>query len=206
MYKRIMLFFGVLLLSFAFSYEVIAQEVNRGVRGGLTMSSLYVDVDNLDDEDARFGFHVGLFSQIMYTPSVGIQPELIFTTKGSKAYYGGLINQNVEFGLSYVDLPVLLVIRPMDLLEIHAGPYGGLMLGSNIRFSGTIEGEDDIDRDQFNTIDYGFAFGVQLNTGIISAGLRYNLGRRKLADSDVTELLLGDSKHSYGQLFVALRF
>ncbi len=206
MYKRILIISGVLLFMFVFQHQTKAQEVDKGVRIGLTMSNLYMDVDDLDDEDARFGFHAGLFSKVMYTPSLGIQPELLYTTKGSEAYYDGLINQNVEFGLSYIDLPVLLVIRPVEALEIHAGPYGGLMLGSNIRFSGTIEGEDEIDRDHFNTIDYGFAFGIQFNAGIVAAGLRYNLGRSELADSDVTQLLLGDSKNSYGQLYVALNF
>ena len=181
------------------------QGITGGFKGGLTMSNLYIDREDLDDENARFGFHVGVFSQMMVADVVGFQPELLFSTKGTEGVYGGIINQTVTFNMNYLDLPILLVVRPVDLLEIHAGPYVGLLISSNVEYTGTIDGESEIDRDHFNTIDYGFAAGVALNFGSVQIGLRYNLGLQELADSDTSRMLLGDSKHSFGQLFLGLK-
>lgn len=187
------------------SSVVKAQNVSGGLKGGLTMSNLYIDDDEIDDENARFGFHAGFFSQVMFLETFGLQPELLFTTKGTKATYDGIIDQTVDFNLNYLEIPVLAVFRPVEMIEFHAGPYVGLLLSSNIEYSGAIDGNDEIDRDNFNTLDYGLGFGFALNFGQVQAGLRYNIGLQKLANSDVSEMMLGDSKNAYGQLFVAFK-
>ncbi len=180
-----------------------AQEMSGGIKGGLTMSNLYIDKNEIDDENARFGFHAGFFSQVMFLETFGLQPELLFTTKGTKATYDGFISQTVDFNLNYLEVPILAVFRPVEMIEFHAGPYVGLLLSSNIKYSGAIEGHDEIDRDNFNTVDYGLGFGFALNFGQVQAGLRYNIGLQKLANSNVSEMLLGDSKNAYGQLYIA---
>jgi hypothetical protein len=187
------------------SLSARAQEISGGIKGGLTMSNLYIDVDGLDDENARFGFHAGLFSQIMFSETFGMQPEMLYITKGTKATYEGLISQTIDFNLNYIDLPVFLVLRPVEILEIHVGAYVGLLLNSNVKYSGTIEGYDEISRDNFNTVDYGVGAGLALNFGNMQTGIRYSLGLQELADSDVANLLLGDSKNSFGQLYIAFR-
>ncbi len=180
-----------------------AQTVNGGIKGGLTMSNFYIDEEDLDDENARFGINAGFFSQIMYFETFGIQPELLYTSKGVEGVYGGVIDQTVKFNLSYIDLPILAVFRPIEVLDFYAGPFIGFLLSSNVEFSGTIDGESEIDRDNLNTFDYGVTAGIAYNFGNLRAGLRYNLGMQNLADSDVGRLLLGDSKNSYGQLYIA---
>lgn len=183
-----------------------SQDISGGIKAGLTMSNLYIEEDDIDDENARFGIHAGLYSQIMLFETIGIQPELLYTSKGTEVVYGGLIDQTVNFNLNYLELPVLLVFRPLEILEFHAGPYVGLMLNSKIIYSGTIDGYDEISRDNFNTLDYGVGAGLALNFGNVQTGIRYNLGLQKLAKTDLTNLLMGDSKNAYGQLYVALRF
>ena len=205
MYNKTIVITFALMFSFLISPKLFSQDVSVGLKGGLTMSNLYIDRDELDDENARFGYHVGLFSQIMFFETFGIQPEILYTTKGSKAKYTGAIDQTIRFNLSYIDIPVLFVFRPGEVLEFHAGPYAGLLLSGNTEFSGLIEGESDIDRDDFNTLDYGFAGGLAINLGNVQAGLRYNLGLNELADTNLTRLLLGDSKNSYGQLYFTIR-
>ncbi len=182
-----------------------AQQISVGVKGGLTMSNLYMEEDDIDDENARFGIHAGLYSQYMLSETFGIQPELLYTAKGTEAIYDGFISQTVNFNLNYLELPIFAVFRPLEILEFHAGPYVGLLLNSNIKYSGAIEGEDEISRDNFNTLDYGIGAGVALNFGIVQAGIRYNLGLQKIAKTDIANLLLGDSKNAYGQLYIAFR-
>jgi hypothetical protein len=185
--------------------SIKAQEVTTGIKGGLTLSNLYIDRDELDDENARMGFHAGFFSQVMFGETFGLQPEFLYTTKGTEANYQGMFDQTVNFNINYIDIPLFVVLRPVELLEIYAGPYIGFMLNSNIKYSGAIDGTDELDRDHFNTVDYGVAGGVALNFGSVQAGARYYIGLQELADSDASNMLLGDSKHSYGQLYIALK-
>ena len=185
------------------SNEVFAQ-MRAGVKGGLNVSNLYVD--DVDDENARFGFNLGVYTQLLSSDVFAIQPELLFSTKGSKIEYGGsLFDQTVKYNLSYLDLPVLAVFNLGEAAEIHVGPYVGYLLAANISHDGDLgSGTDDIDRDHLKPFDYGLSGGFGLNFGNVQIGARYNYGFAKLADSDAADLLIGDSKNSVAQVYLAL--
>jgi len=192
----------VMLLS-GLATSSIAQDRRMGVKGGLNLSNLYVD--NIDDENARVGFHVGVYGQILSTDAFAIQPELMFTTKGSETEIGGLIDQNIKFNLNYLELPVLAVFKLGDAAEIHVGPYVGYLLNANIKTEGDLGGStDNLDRDNFNSVDFGLAGGFGLNFGALQVGARYSFGLSEIADSDAAELMLGDAKNSCAQLYLAL--
>ncbi len=195
--------FTALMVVMALSAK--AQQVSGGIKSGLTMSNLYIEKDDIDDENSRFGFHAGLFSQIMILEKIGIQPELLFTTKGTEATYGGIFDQTVNFNLNYLEVPVFVLVRPIGILEFHAGPYVGLLVNSTVEYSGTIDDVDEIDRDNFSTLDYGIGVGMALNFDYLQTGIRYNMGLQKLAESEIADLLLGDSKNGFGQLYVSLK-
>lgn len=184
---------------------VKSQGASFGIKGGFTLSNLYIDTDELDDENAREGIHVGLFSQFMLSEAFGIQPEFLFSQKGSEGTYTGPIDQTVNFKVNYIDIPFLLVLKPVEILELHAGPNFGVLLNSNVEFSGIIDGISEIDREHLNTLDYGVSAGFALAIGNIMAGVRYNLGLQDLADSDASRTLLGDSKNSYGQIYLGIK-
>lgn len=184
------------------SNEVHAQ-MRAGVKGGLNVSNLYVD--DVDDENARYGFNLGVYGQILSSDVFAIQPELLFSTKGSKIEYGGnFFDQTIKYNLSYLDLPVLAVFKLGESAEIHVGPYVSYLLGANISHDGDLgSGVDEIDKDHLKSFDYGLSGGFGLNFGNIQVGARYNYGLAKLADSDAAELLIGDSKNSVAQLYLA---
>ena len=194
-----------IVVSFAscVSSEVFAQ-MRAGVKGGLNVSNLYVD--DVDDENARYGFNLGFYGQVLSSETFAIQPELLFSTKGSKIEYGGgLFDQTVKYNLSYLDLPVLAVFKLGDAAEIHVGPYVSYLLDANISHDGDLgSGVDDIDREHLKSFDYGLSGGFGLNFGALQVGARYNYGLVKLADSDGAELLIGDAKNSVAQIYLAL--
>jgi hypothetical protein len=197
-----MVFVLVTLLVTSLGNDVFAQ-ARAGIKGGLNVSNLYID--DLDDENARYGFNIGFFGQVLASETFAIQPELLFSTKGSKAFYGGIIDQTVKYNLNYLDLPVLAVFKLGESAEIHIGPYAGYLLGANVSYSGDIvNGDDEIDRDHLKSFDYGLAGGFGLNFGTVQVGARYNFGLAKIADSDAAEVVLGDSKNSVAQLYVSL--
>lgn len=173
-----------------------------GVKAGLNVSNLYID--DVNDENARFGFNGGLYGQILSSEAFAIQPELLFSTKGSQADYGGVINSTVRFNLNYLDLPVLAVIKLGPSAEIHAGPYASYLLSANIDYSGNIgNGVERLDRDQFRTWDYGLSAGFGLNFGPTQIGARYNYGLVEIAETARARNMIGNSKNSVAQLYVS---
>jgi hypothetical protein len=173
------------------------------VKGGLNVSNLYLD--NVSDEHARFGFNVGLYGQLFSSEVFALQPELLFSTKGSRDEFDGIADETVKFNLNYLDLPVLAVIKLGESAEIHAGAYASYLLNANISYEGDLgNGGEDIDRDNFKSYDYGLVGGFGLNFGNLQVGARYNYGLVKLADSDAAEIVLGDAKNSVAQVYMAI--
>src|SRR5690349_18109688 len=115
-----------------------------GIKGGLNVSNLYID--DVHDENARLGFNVGLFGQILSTEGFAIQPELLYSTKGSKAFYEqGSLEQTVQYNLNYLDLPVLAVFKLGKSVELHAGAYASYLLDANISYDGDLaNGTDEV--------------------------------------------------------------
>ena len=182
--------------------SVQAQDARMGIKGGLNVTNLYLE--DVNDENARFGFNLGLYGQILSSDVFAIQPELLFSTKGAKWEYTGALDQTIDFNTNYLDLPVLAVIKLGKSAEIHAGPYAGYLLSAKIKYDGDFaNGTDNIDRDDLNTIDYGLVGGFGLNFGAMQVGARYNYGLAKIANSDGAKSLLGDSKNSNAQLYVS---
>ena len=190
------------LLSLSMAHTASAQ-ARAGIKGGLNVSNLYID--DIHDENARYGFNVGLYGQILSSDFFAIQPELLYSTKGSKAYYEDFIDQTVKYNLNYLDLPVLAVFKLGKSAEIHVGPYASYLLSANVSYSGdAINGDEEIDKDDLKSYDYGLAGGFGLNFGPLQAGVRYNYGLVKIADNDQSRLYLGDSKNSVAQIYLSL--
>src|SRR5688572_31526008 len=120
----------------AISNELFGQ-MRAGIKGGMNVSNLYVD--DVSDENARFGVNLGFYGQVLSSDVFAIQPELLFSTKGSEIEYGGsFFDQTVKYNLSYLDLPVLAVFKLGESAEIHVGPYVGYLLGAKIKHDGDL--------------------------------------------------------------------
>jgi hypothetical protein len=180
----------------------LGQTPSMGIKGGLNLSNLYID--DVDDENARIGFNLGLYAQVLSSETFALQPELLFSTKGARDEFNGTIDQEIKFNLNYLDLPVLAVFKLGESAEIHAGAYASYLLNANVSTEGDLGGgNDDIDRDHLKSFDYGLVGGFGLNFGTLQVGARYNYGLVEIADSDAAELVLGDAKNSVAQIYLA---
>lgn len=192
----------IILLSFIANLAVAQSNARVGIKGGLNVSNLYID--DVDDENPRFGFHAGVYGQILSSDVFAIQPEILFSTKGTRTEYNELgASGDAKFNLNYLDIPVLAVFKLGEAAEIHVGPYFSYLLSANVDVDGDIDGYEDIDRDNFNAWDYGLAAGVGFNLGNAQIGARYNYGLQKLAKSDAADFILGDSKNSCAQVYIS---
>lgn len=176
-----------------------------GFKGGLNYSNLMNEGDEVDDMNARIGFHAGVFGRVLPSEALGLQAELLYSTKGTTVTWDGIIDQEFHLNLSYVEVPLFAVIRLGEAMELHGGVYGGYLLSSNVKTDGDLgDASEDLDRANFNGLDYGVLGGLGINLGAAQIGARYNYGLARLASSDGAELLLGDARNSVAQLYLAI--
>lgn len=146
-----------------------------GVKGGLNMSNLYTD--DADDENVLFGFNAGVYATLPVSDFIAIQPELLFTTRGSKLEYNNALAQgNVKLKLNYIELPLLVRVNITKNFNIHAGGYASYMVSAKSTGDGDFEFEDQYNTDDFNKFDAGLAGGIGVDFNPLSVGLRYNYG------------------------------
>lgn len=200
--KFLSILFVATLFSLSFHQQASAQVGRSGIKGGLNISNLYLD--NVNDQNARIGFHIGVFGQLFSSETFALQPELLYSTKGSTAQYGGAINQEISYNLNYLDMPVLAVFKLGGVAEIQIGGYASYLLNANISYKGDIaNGSDPIDKDNLKSFDYGISGGLGANFGKAQVGARYNFGLVQLANSNAARTVIGDAKNSCAQVFVA---
>lgn len=197
---------GIAMMLAASSATAQSSGSTAGLKGGINFSNLRAGGAEVSDENARFGFHAGVFGRTALSEGLSLQAELLYSTRGSTVEYNGLlIDQSVTFNTSYLDLPVLLAIRLGDVLELHGGGYVGYLLGSNVSTAGDLgEASGDLERENFHTLDHGLLLGVGVNLGAAQIGARYNMGMSEVADSNGARVLLGDARNSMAQVYLAI--
>ncbi len=178
-----------------------------GLKGGLNMSTLYSDA--VSDDKARFGLNGGGFIRVAPEEAIGLQVEVLYSSKGNHSTYSGfagLIDQTVDFNLNYLEVPLLVAFRLGDgAAELHAGLYGAYLVGANVSTDGDLgDGSEELDKDNFSSMDFGLAGGIAFNAGPAQIGARVLYGLTEIASSDEAELLLEDAKNVCGQVYIAL--
>ncbi|MBT1699684.1 outer membrane beta-barrel protein [Fulvivirgaceae bacterium PWU4] len=196
---------GMMMIGIA---EAQAQRSPRvGFKGGLNLSNLYVN--DVDDENARIGWHAGVYTQLFSSEAFAIQPEINYSTKGTGVTFVNNLNNidhDVKFNINYLDIPILAVFKLGRAAEIHAGPYWAYLLNASIRNMDNDPNNefDDIDRDNFDHWDYGLVGGIGFNLGKgAQLGARYNYGLNNIAESAGARRLLGSSKNQVAQLYLS---
>ncbi|ABQ05341.1 porin family protein [Flavobacterium johnsoniae] len=147
-----------------------------GVKGGFNMSNLYGSGDDVDDNNILYGFNAGVYATLPISDFVAIQPEVLFTTKGAKLEYSGLVDGDAKFKLNYIEVPLLVRVNITKNFNVHAGGYASYLVSSKVTGSGDIEFNEDVNRDDLNKFDAGIAAGVGVDFDPISIGVRYNYG------------------------------
>ncbi|MET0945253.1 MAG: porin family protein [Flavobacterium sp.] len=177
------------VMAFAFSN---AQEVKFGVKGGLNLSNFSGDTEGIDFK-SRVGFNVGGFVEIKLSDQLAIQPELLYSTQGAKVdnfgveLEGNFYTADVQFNLSYINIPVMFKYYIVEKFNIEAGPQIGFLTSAKTKttvqgFSGS--DEQDV-KDSFESIDFGLNLGAGYDfTEHFSANARYNLGLANIAKTE----------------------
>lgn len=208
--KKALLSMGVIgLLSIP---SLKAQESQVGIKGGINFSNFRIDDDEADDQNLRTSFQAGLFFKAAMTEFFAIQPELLYTTKGSTVNYNFLGEKGgITQKLTYIEVPILAVINLTENLNIHAGPYVAYLLKAKIENDSDndfFDFSNDLNEDNYQRIDYGIAAGIGIDLNTLHLGVRYDYGLNDIGkDSDNDDPSIGEGvQNSTFSIFVGLGF
>lgn len=180
-----------------------------GIKGGINLANMYVD--DVQDENMKLGMNIGFLAKVPLTRGLSIQPELLYSSKGSKITYDNLFGEGeYRFNLHYVELPVLAVINVARNLNLHVGPYLGFLAGVNItdvNEDGTVDELMELDADDFNRFDFGLSGGLGLDIQNFTVGARYNYGVTEIGKSgSIPGGLTNNSKNSVVSFYIGFGF
>ena len=190
--------------------EESALSTKFGIKGGLNLTNLHSD--NFSDDHLKAGFNLGVFSKIPITPGFSIQPELLYSLKGSKSDYNNSVEGSGQyrFNLGYVELPVLAVVNLTKNFSIHLGGYGAYLTNVNIKDvnnDGHVNGITDLNADNFNRWDFGLAGGIGFDIENFMIGARYNYGLTSIGKSgNLSSDVLGNAKNNGLAIYVGFGF
>ncbi|PXY46556.1 porin family protein [Flavobacterium hydrophilum] len=180
-----------------------------GIKGGVNMSNLYSDSDDINDENVLWGFNAGVFAAFPIADNIFIQPEILYTTKGAELEYDTAgVEGTSKFKLGYVEVPLLVRFNLTDNFNIHVGGYASYLVNAKVTGEGDVEFDEDLDADDFERFDAGLSAGVGLDFNPISIGLRYNYGLTTIGkERDVagTSYTFPDVKNSNLSLYLAYK-
>lgn len=181
-----------------------------GIKAGLNLSNFYSD--EVNDNNLKAGLNAGVYAKLPVARGFSIQPELLYSNKGSKRSYDNAILGEGEYrtNLHYIEMPVLGVINLAKNFNIHAGPYVSYLAGANItdlESDGSVEELAELNPENLNRFDYGVAAGFGIDLGPTTIGARYTVGMREVGKSgSLAGEAFRDTKNSNISVFIGIGF
>lgn len=179
---------GVLTV-FTVSFGFAQQEVEFGVKGGINISNLSVNIDtpskNISNvtSNSRTSFYVGGYAESSISDRVSLQAELQLLVNGGRYKLDNKnINERSDFSIRSLkfNIPILAKIEVFEGFKLNAGGYFDINLltqvKDNLEEYGWINTHSD-EGGKINTLGAGLLIGAEYNfpNGFFIEG-RYNHG------------------------------
>lgn len=180
--KKLLLSVIIMGLVVSNSYAQKArEEFSFGLKVGSNYSNVYDSQGDKFAAEGKYGLAAGLFLSLPIGKIVGIQPEVIYSEKGFKAT-GAFLGSNYSATrtTTYIDVPLLLAIKPVSFITILAGPQYSFLVKQNNNFTSTLATVDQqkiFDNDNIRKNILGLTGGVDVNISsfVISARAGYDV-------------------------------
>ena len=175
------LFFILLVGSFTTS-TLLAQStdsdkrsnISFGIKAGANFSNVYNSEGQAFVADGKFGFAGGVFLGIPIGSFIGIQPEVLFSQKGFKAT-GSILGGTYNFTrtTNYLDVPILLSIKPAQGFSIVVGPQFSYLISETDDYGvlSTTQ-KQEFDNQSIRKNIFGIVGGVDIELSPVVLGLR----------------------------------
>ena len=114
----------------------LRDKLQFGLKAGANYSNIYDSEDQKFNADYKFGLAAGVFLAIPFGKYLGIQPEILFSQKGYKSA-GTILTIPYEFThtTDYIDVPLLLTIKPSAFVTLLAGPQYSFLIKQKDEFT-----------------------------------------------------------------------
>jgi hypothetical protein len=148
-----------------------------GVKVGTNYSNVY-DIKGQDfSADFKFGFVSGLWLSIPVGKQLGIRPEVLYSQKGYQST-GNILGAGykITHTADYIDVPLLLEIKPIDFITVVGGPEYSYLVHTNNEFSNTFltaQQEQTFDNINLRKNLLSFLAGLDFNFHHLVIGTRF---------------------------------
>lgn len=211
--KKLIVFTGAFLFVLAtVSAQSDSKAVQLGAKGGVNFSKL--SGNDFEDVDSRTSFNVGLVVEIPITERISFQPEVFYSGQGFDIVERDQDNifdtdQNFEYQLDYIQVPLLLKAYLVKGLSIEAGPQFGFKIHEEFDFEPNSDGGDiEISEDDSYVKDFdtSLALGTSYKfDGGFFVSARYTMGLTSIFKED-TFFENADGKNEVWQFGVGFMF
>jgi len=158
-----------------------------GLKIGFNISNLYTT--DSSTSDIGMGINAGGFIKMPISRVLAIQPELCLTVKGSTVRFNSAdLDGTARFELTYLELPVLLVLKSTEHLNFQVGPYLSYLMNANIRNVSNIhlfDYEQNLNLYKFRRFDTGLIIGAALVVHSVTVSVRYSYGFIKVGKEQI---------------------
>ena len=159
--------FFLLIIQNSFS-----QKFDLGIKSGSNFATQ--NIKSISGTKSITGLHVGVFTYIKLPLIFGIQPELQYSTQGTK------INSSTIRSINYLNVPIL-VRSSFGPMNIHFGPQFGILTGAINEVSGI---PTDI-KDKFLKRDFSLVLDLSVEpVDRFIFSVRYVKGLKNISDDD----------------------
>ena len=167
--------------------SISAQDIKFGAKVGVNFSNFTGDIDM---NKALTGFHIGAFVELELSEAITLQPELLFSSQGTKFEESGV---SIDFNANYINLPVMFKYSVAEGFNLEAGPQIGFLISAELA-------DEDI-KDEMESIDFGMNVGASYDfSEQLFAQARYNIGLSNIAKDS------GDEKIQNSVISVSLGY
>ena len=159
--------FFLLIIQNSFS-----QKFDLGIKSGSNFATQ--NIKSISGTKSITGLHVGVFTYIKLPLIFGIQPELQYSTQGTK------VNSSTIRSINYLNVPIL-VRSSFGPMNIHFGPQFGILTGAINEVSGI---PTDI-KDKFLKRDFSLVLDLSVEpVDRFIFSVRYVKGLKNISDDD----------------------
>lgn len=162
MKKLVLLSLTFLML---FSGTAFSQGINFGIKAGPNFANYSGNGLEGYDFNAITSFHAGAFVELKLMDTFSLQPELLYSTAGSKL---SGVGEDIENKLGYLSVPVMArVYLVPSRLSLDFGPQASFLLSE----------AENVDISDSKTFDFSLGAGMTFNlVGPLFIQGRYNVG------------------------------
>jgi hypothetical protein len=109
--------------------ESSERKVRFGIKRGLNLSTIYSQGNGDFHPTVKVGLVMGAFLTIPISPSLGLQPELLYSSKGFRGEWPWLgTTYAFTRTTGYIDMPLLLAFKAGPHVSFLAGPHVSYLL------------------------------------------------------------------------------